>query len=208
MTSPTDSIASGRPGTRTLTVCEADYVLDRTTQIDLTLDEVVDSYLDDYQTGLDVTGDPDRYRADEPDLAVWEGSRLLAVIKQVPGDDPEVIRLAERGEWETPDRSPRGEFRSFTVITADPNIDPDETDRFSGWGMTIDHVLDWENRIARIAFACAAPFGGDPLTPDSPEAIRFALDWPELIVLEGNRVAGLMRMVTPGELTLIPIDSA
>ena len=90
-----------RPGSRTILASTGDYSRWKLCRVGLTLDDAIDEELDDYRSGLaGATGrgiSPEAYAEGEPDVALWDGERCLAVIRPRAGGDPEVTRFDERG---------------------------------------------------------------------------------------------------------------
>jgi hypothetical protein len=87
--------ANPRHGTRTIVATTAECGRYKLSRVGLTADDAVDEELDDYRRGLGTAkGEAaDAYARDQPDVALWEGERCLAVIRPRPGGDPEVTRF-------------------------------------------------------------------------------------------------------------------
>jgi hypothetical protein len=101
--------AHPRPGTRTIVATTAEYGRWRLSRVGLDLDDAINEEMQDYRAGLRGAADrgigPDAYAAGEPDVALWEGERCLALIRPLPGGEPEVLRFDEPEEGE--DHKPR-----------------------------------------------------------------------------------------------------
>ena len=86
-----------RPGTRTFSVVTNEFGLYKLSRVDLTLDDVIREELEDYLNGRDGSAelgiDADTFAWGEDDRAIWEGPRLLAVIRPRAGGDPQVFRF-------------------------------------------------------------------------------------------------------------------
>jgi hypothetical protein len=87
--------AHPRAGTRTIVATTGEYGRWKLNRVGLDLDDAIEEELEDYRRGLgDETGaEAEAYAANEPDVALWEGERCLAVIRPRPGGDPEVTRF-------------------------------------------------------------------------------------------------------------------
>jgi len=87
--------AHPRPGTRTIVATTAEYGRWRLSRVSLDLDEAIIEETEDYRCGLgkQTGAEADAYALDQPDVALWEGERCLAVIRPRVGGDPEVTRF-------------------------------------------------------------------------------------------------------------------
>ena len=87
-----------RPGSRTLSAVTNEYGIWSLSRVGLTLEDAIEEELADYRRGRDEAAargsTRDAYAARQEDRAIWEGVRLLAVIRPRAGGDPEVIIFA------------------------------------------------------------------------------------------------------------------
>jgi hypothetical protein len=96
--------ANPRPGVREIVATTAEYGRWKLARVGLDLDDAIEEEAEDYRQGLKgsiergYATDADDYAGREPDIALWEGERCLALIRPRPGGDPEITRFDGQGD--------------------------------------------------------------------------------------------------------------
>lgn len=117
--------ANPRPGTRTIVAVCGQHARWRLSRVGLTTDDAIEEEVSDYlhglmPAGLEVAADTPEaiaYAEGQPDVAIWEGERCLAVIRPRPGGDPEVTRFDGRDDgWPLPLPSTDAERRVWDLV--------------------------------------------------------------------------------------------
>jgi hypothetical protein len=186
--------------------------LSKETGVKLTLDKVISDELADYHRGqaawLDdgKAADEIDYAAANPDLAIWEGSRCLAVIKVDPeGGEPAVVRFDGPGEWSVPELKARPRFRTFTVFQATGDPESCEPDRFCGHGMDLEKVIAWEENIVRVSLE--SDNVSKPGFMGEAEKKAYCLELPDLVVIEDRRVVAVLRAGSDGSYSVVNVSA-
>ncbi len=162
-----------KPGVRRFSATTGDYQWLVRTGRDVTLDDVI---MEQVKEGPD------------EDRAIWEGEKLLAVLKHNPKGETDVIRLETRQDWKTPELKRRGLFREFTLVHA-CHFTEGNIEHYAGHGMTAGDVIKSERD------AVLDSVEGDNLNDVEKRENFEAI--PDSIVIEKGRVVAVFRFTGP-----------
>ena len=201
-----------RPGARTIVACVEDLVQWKLCRVSLTLEDAIDEETTDYPVGLKAAiekgsaADADDYARQQPDIALWEGERCLAVIRPRAGGDPEITRFdgeddgrplpepstdAERAVWGMVKQYGADECSQAILARMYPDLGPKQEAPIkltTAEGLAVDLVRKYGEDEAMDRLLMAGAYG----------AIRNVI-----LRLGSDAVAELLRIIATGN---VPVE--